>query len=831
MTTAGQFTAAQIATALAITPQAVRHQLRAVQAGVCVVAGNEAAAWTVDQFPAPLHERLAAKAPQQRCRTIETLLSLPRQQWQPAITLSNISQASFDAAEKLREALKPFLTAPQDTSLTAEEWKQRGADYYFRIFQQRITTHHWDRLFRRTQIRDNGVDNFDALPIYLPDRLKRKSVPEVEASAESSPDFTGLDNYLRAIKTPGQPDKDECDGIWRLALKTYQSILAAGDLEKRAARQVRQFLFARAEFLAPSKDALWVSFKRKIAALKKVGGNSQVLADRRTANGDRVEIPEADLDRLRHSAAIKNGGRIDTAWREEYRMLSEATRQRYPYSFRAPKKIHALLKRNKIDALTARHKGKRKLRRLVGTVQRDWTGIPSMHSWVVDDMTSNIECVLMDHRRMIVKDSDGAPYLFQPQIIAVMDSASRKFVGWTISEAKAPNAGIVCDAVLEGIKTHGVPKRLGVENGFVFGKSLLVNGKEDDQGRTLVVGLGNFGCEVDHFEKMNPQSKAELEYAFHQIQCLMERYPGYGGRSQILDAPEDFKLQQRLIRSGKIKATDCRMTFDEFIIEANNLILKYNATPQQGRLKGLSPDESFSAGIDSNDPPIQFTPKLEWLLNERQLVTVKAGGVSFTHRSTQQAITARGGQLANLVGEELWAVMDRRDASMVTFMSKNFTDTFTIEVCGKPSARESSIAPGSGVLAKERAKLREHARAIEDEYSRLKKGFGDPRHDLLAQIRGETPGLKNVKDATTRRVIINSRIEKSGEQMEQQRAEITTAKDQKTRRTAANKTKARRDGIPSVMVEDSEQDARALELLRAGARGIEPVEILEGDNQ
>lgn len=817
------FTAATIAAALGITPQAVREQLAGVvPAGTQTVTGNETKFYALAQLPARLRERLAIEAGRQNC-TMEILLALPRKQLPPAIPISHIAKSCFDQAKQLREALKPFLTKPREAGLTAEEWKQRGADYYFRVCKVRITPHHWDRLFRRTQIRDNGVEDFVALNIYLPDRLKRKSVTVTAAATGFAEDFTGLENYLGALKTPGQPDRDEVGGIWALALKTFQEMVKAGELEKRAARRVREFMFARAAFMAPSRDALWVAFKRKIAALKNADGDLKALADGRSDNGDRVEIPQVDVDRLSQSAAIKNGGRIDAAWREEYRLLSETTRQRYADSFKAPAKVHEILNREKIDALTIRHQGKRNLRRLVGGVQRDWTGIPSMHSWVVDDWTSNVECA--------IKNLDGTTSLIQPQIIAVMDSASRKFVGWTISEAKAPNAGIVCDAVLDGIKMHGVPKRLGVENGFVFGKSLLVNGKEDDQGRVMVVGLGQFGCIVDHFEKMNPQSKAELEYGFHQLQCLQERHPGYAGRLQILDAPEEFKREQRLIRAGKVEATQFRYTFDEFIAVTNQIILQYNATPQQGRLKGLSPDESFSAGMDANDPPIKFTPKLEWILNERQLVMVGVGGVSFTHLSTSQKIKVRGGELVNLVGEELWAVMDRNDASMATFINQNFTKTFTLEVCGKVSARESVFAPGSGDLAKERAKIREHERAISEEYHRLKNQLGNPRRDLLAAIRGQTNALANVPDETTRKVIINSRIEASGEQMKQQREVITAAKDQKTRRTAANKSKARRDGIPDVMVEDSEQDSRALELLRAGSRGLEPVETLEGEKQ
>jgi hypothetical protein len=708
-------------------------------------------------------------------------------------------------------------------NLSAAEIEQLGVEDYRRIHGHRITSRYWRELFMRTIRRDNGAEEWTRLEIYLSDRLKRKAAPADIVSAALVEDFIGLENYLRALKSPNQPDKDETIGVWNLALKTFQEMIRAGVLEKTATRRVCEFLFARASFLSATRRALVRTFERRRSALHDAGGDVNALRDGRADNGDRVEIPQADIDRLRQSAAIKNGGRIDAAWREEYPLLCEATRQRYADSFKAPAKIHEILCREKIDALATRHQGKRNLRRLAGGVERDWAGIPSMHSWVVDDWTSNVECA--------IKNSDGTTSLIQPQIIAVMDSASRKFVGWTISNAKAPNAGIVCDAVLEGVKTHGVPKRLGVENGFVFGKSHLVNGKEDDQGRVMVVGLGQFGCEVDHFEKMNPQSKAELEYAFHQLQCLQERHPGYGGRLQILDAPEDFKREQRLILAGKMEATESRYTFDEFIRATNQIFLQYNSTPQQGRLKGLSPDESFSAGKDPNEPPNKFTPKLEWILNERQLVTVGVGGVSLTHRSTSQKIKVRGGQLVNLVGEELWAVMDRKDASMVTFMDQNFTNTFTLEVCEKPSAREMDFAPSSGVLAKERAKIREHERAINEEYHRLKYQFGNPRRDLLAQMRGQTDALADVPDETTRRVIINSRIESSGEQMQQQRSEISAAKDQKTRRNSANKSKARRLGIPSVMIDDDEQTRRALELLGTGSRPAEEIVPAPGETE
>lgn len=146
---------------------------------------------------------------------------------------------------------------------------------------------------------------------------------------------------------------------------------------------------------------------------------------------------------------------------------------------------------------------------------------------------------------------------------------------------------------------------------------------------------------------------------------------------------------------------------------------------------------------------------------------------------------------------------------MVTFMTPDYRNTFTVETCRNPSADESRIASGSGVLAAELGKIGEHMHAVGDELKDLESEFGNPRHDLLAQLRGETTALSSVADSTTRRTIIDSRIEASAEQMNAQRQAITA----KRRQNSANKNMARRMDIPTVLVGDDEQSRRALELL------------------
>jgi hypothetical protein len=784
------FTAARIAAALWKRPQVVRKALRNVPpAGTRIVAGNEAAAWTVQQLPAALINPLAIKSVRRNCagdnrnQRVETLLAMPRRRWQPAIPLSRISDTDIQAATKLRDALHPWLASQHDSGLSCAEIKRRGVADYQRFFGHAITTRYWHELFTRTVRRDNGAEEWQRLEIYLADRLRQKDTPTAIVSEALAADFAELETVIAACSDPHAPNKTERLGVWTLALQKFSALVNAGETEKGAKRRLRQFLFARAPFLAASRDALWVALERKL---------KNGVGDRRENNGDRVELPAADLDLLRHAASTECGDRRNAAWQLKYDQLSDYTRRRYKDRWNCPAKVHELMNPELVDALHARHYGgKRAVRRMIGGLHGDrWAGIPAMHSWVVDDVTSNIEVAL--------KNPDGSTSLILPQIIAVMDSASRKWVGWSISNDKAPTAELVCDAVLDGFRKNNIPKQLWVENGFVFGKSLLINGKTDDMERTVVSGLAQYGCTVHHFGKMNPQAKAELERSFEAVQRLMEPHPGFTGRHQMLDAPEDFKREQRLINSGKVDATKFRYTFDEFkTAVVPKLVNDYNATPQRGHLKGLSPDEAFAAMKDANDPPIEYDPQLEWLFsNEKTIVEVRTGGVKFSHRSTGRIIRVRGGQLVNLIGQELWAWVERKDPSMVTFMDLDFTNPFTMEVCQTPSAREASMAPGSGVLGAEITKIREHERAVDDEYNRLVNQYGNPRRKLLADIRGPASPIHSTITHGTRRVaVVNGQLAESAEQMEQQRAEIRGRQKQREQKRSQAQRFARRTRI------------------------------------
>jgi len=810
------FTAAQIGAALGRKPQAIRKVLRDVApTGVRIASGQEAAAWSLAALPAPLRGSLDAEARLRRYRDAEALLTCPPKAWQPALPLNEICSRDIERAGWLRDALRPSLLR-QHASMTAANFEAQGVADYAAKFGHAITARHWRTLFQRTLKRDAGAEDWNRLEIYLPDKPRPKNAARRELPAPAAEQFQELAEFISACGDPARPNDIEQRAIWTLAFEKHRALVAQGMKPKKAARLCRAFLFSAAPSLAPSQNALWMAFDRRLKRFQP--GKPELLEDGRKANGNRAEYPAEDIDRIRHSASFENGTRIDAAWREAYPLLSEYTRRRHPNCRECPPAFRKLVSRELVDGVYASVQGKRATRKLIGGVTRNADNIPAMAHWAVDDMTSPVE--------VAIRNRDGTVSLIQPQLVAALDFASRKFVGWAISNEKGPSAKLSCAAILDGFARHGVCKRLYVENGFVFGNALNINGKVDEEGRTVVAGLAQYGCSIPHFNKMSPTSKGELEKAFDLLQRLLERHPGYGGRNQAVDASEAFKLEQRLIRSGKATPEKFRYMFDEFVRVMGNLIEQYNRTPQYGLLAGVSPNEAFEALRDQNDPPIKFDNQLHWILaNERYRVPVHAGGVTFRHYG--QKIRVRGGELPQHIGEEMWALVDREDASIVTFMSLDYNRTFTVEACQHPSADEIQTATGAGVLAAELEKIGQHRQALEAEAKRLKEKFGDPRRQLLAQIRNQPAG-RPAMTAPGRRVIVAESIATSAAQMLEQRQAIVT----KRRKTAAAKSQAQRfTQRTGIVVPESAQktfrpeDARTVaEFLRNGAEPTQEAE-------
>ncbi len=347
------FIAAQIARALGMKRQAVQWHLRDMEPATRekIVNGAKACGWTVAQIIAKFGERLAVETVRQNCKgddlvqRVETLLALPRTRYQPPLPLERICDADIQAATKLRDALKPWLICQHDGKFSAAELDLAGMQDYRRVHGHPITRDNWRKLFERTNQRDKGWEEFGRLELYLPGRPRQKDAPADVVSAALADDFAELEQYLfKQVINPHDPSELEIIGLWALTFKKFTSLVEAGESEKSARRRCRAFLFARAKFLAPTRNALRMSFERRLDRWQR--DNPDSLADGRRGNGNRFEYPTEDIERIQHSAAAENAKEIDAAWREKYQLLSESTRQRHPNCpRRCPRPLYRIVNR------------------------------------------------------------------------------------------------------------------------------------------------------------------------------------------------------------------------------------------------------------------------------------------------------------------------------------------------------------------------------------------------------------------------------------------------------------------------------------------------------
>jgi hypothetical protein len=802
-----QATAAQIAAALGRTPQAVRKLLRGVRpAGVRIVAGNEAAAWTVEQLPAPLRERLDDESKKQRCigsseiRRIETLLSMPRRQWQPPIPLDKIHDDVIGHATKLREALKPFLIQQCDPDLSSEEWKQIGVDNYHRIFGNRITLRYWDELLTRTLRRDNGAEEWNRLEIYLPDRLKGSTPTAKMATAAMADNIADLAAFISACTNPHAPNRTEHAGVWTLALEKFTALVGAGESEKSAARRVRQFLFARAPFLAASRDALLKAFNRKLGAWENSNGDAKALRDGREQNGARFALPEGDRDLLIRKAVFYYRGDITPAWRDLLRSgFSPAVIERY--AGRAANKSHvpASVRDSvapEVEILTVMHRGPRAFDAIKGHVTRCYDGISSLQCISGDDFTLNTY--------FYVPDGNGWFQLTRGQVILFIDFRTLRILGWALEPRKSYSSLTIRSLCTHVFGEFGVPEILYFERGL-WKSATLLKGKIEPFGFTEISqGLREFGIKFIH--AIRPRSKT-VERIGGMFQDIAEAEPGYCGRMEMKDAPESLRKQMAEVEARNVHPAKNFYSLDQWNRRIGQLVNQYNAEPQQGHiLAGLSPDQAFETHMNQENPPLQFNAALRYLLaHDKRLARVTLNGV--TIQIGKQKFNYRGQEIAHLVGREVLAWFDPENPETLVVTNQDRTNPICVTRSQNPSALESLIDPEAGTLGRELSRIEGQASYMKTRFNVVKAKFPLPQRQLLADAKGDLLGYQ-----------INSR-----------KSAFAARTDESRRRTAANKNKARRLDIPTVMVGDDDQSRRALELLgEAPRRRTGEVEITEG---
>jgi hypothetical protein len=602
------YTAAQLAVAARISKQTVLKSLAGIAAAENIlVRGNETSAWTFDLLPPSLKENLAECA-RRNGMDIAGYLDAFANPWQPPVALAQVSASCLDDAKKLRAALLPGLQRMDAPMLTPTEKIRLGLEDYKRAFGHVITERHWRRLMDRTLRRDAGVEDFQKLEIYLPEKPACKADAKRLLPAERT--FKCLTDLIQSFAEPNAPTWTEIAAFWAQVFEFYKS----GANTKRELRALRRelvnFLFRHAPFLAESKRAVRVAFDRKFVRWNEQGESAAALLDgRELKRGEKCapEIPQTDVDKIIWHAAKNYGGRVAPALRdfaasgERSGMAAHTIEIIARHHARKSQFNRRLMARvsNEIKNILPHALGKRAKDDAMAHVERDYSKFSSMEIVNADDFTLPVY--------FYVPDGNGWFTLVRGQCLLMLDVRSWKIIAWSLQPERNYNSLTIRTLMNRVCAGWGIPGTWYFERG-IWKNSHVVKGTAppgwNDAHSPLEekIGWENLGVKFRHAIRARTKP---VERVGGLLQDLMHGVRGYCGRNEKIDCPEVTKRAMDDLKFHRVNHPgELFLSFDEWHAQLGQLIDRYNATSQEGKvLQGLSPDEAFEKFWPHGNPP------------------------------------------------------------------------------------------------------------------------------------------------------------------------------------------------------------------------------------
>lgn len=286
----------------------------------------------------------------------------------------------------------------------------------------------------------------------------------------------------------------------------------------------------------------------------------------------------------------------------------------------------AVPKLDRVKLLKARHSGAERAAKLPFK-RRLTAGLKPNDVWLIDGHTFKAKVRHPDH---------GAP--FAPEVTLVIDAATRRVVGWSISLSE--NTIAVGDALRHAVSQAGVPAIVYSDNG---------PGEKAKQFDCPIAGLFvRLGCEHKTGIPGHPQGHGLIERSWqtHMIRCARQfaTYQGSDADDRtVRNMRLELEREQRAIKRqppGTVthlspKCPSWRQFFDA--VEAE--IATYNGTHRHSSLpkheagaaegKRMTPDEAWEVMLDAADQVLLDAPSLRNIFMPAVVRTAQRGEVSF----------------------------------------------------------------------------------------------------------------------------------------------------------------------------------------------------------
>jgi hypothetical protein len=630
------FTAEQLAGFLGVSSWAVRKRLRREPATALRSSkGQKTSGWPWGALPADWQATLAAIAKRKGYRSPEDMLSdESAAPWTPPVPVKDVPERFQGEAIQWRNALLPILPRQHDTD--PGELCKRGLEECRRVFGRDVAESTWRRHFDLAVKRDNGLEQWGRLEIYVADEAFQHSEAPLPARATiEAGDLTELTDAFSQVVNPSSLTVEDRDFVWAALLKSQAPREALLD-----------YAFKSLPGLALTRKALAKAFHRKLKAPK----------DGRPGKAGRPGAALCpDCARAVTGAAVDLDGDIAQAWRRLHleKKLCGKCVGLWHYDVRSNKSYVPLAVRNQVgpdvaSALPWRHGPKRA--RLLSPYVLRRRDIGPGDVFESDDVTWNTQFWLWD------TDESGRPYVGRGECLLFVDRGSWYPLGYRLIAGAVDLANRQKAAHYNGVDIRlgvlHVHDRVGLPRlGFQFENSVwrsrLVVGRKVRGWRFNLwrdfesglneegIVLGSAGRTVRHAHPGNPRTKI-IE---RQIRCAQERMrplPGFVGFNHREYKPELLDDFLRRVNAGKEHPREMFLSLSEFRDALDSELMAYAQEPQNGRwLPGVCPMDVWKNGIGqfpgvSSQPLRKLAPNVRHLLSTHwRKVDVTGQGIRF----------------------------------------------------------------------------------------------------------------------------------------------------------------------------------------------------------
>lgn len=593
---------------------------------------------------------------------------------------------------------------------------------------------------------------------------------------------------LQTIGT--SPTANEVAMLWHTAFETLEAFVLQGRPEKKIKRSLISFLARHAPFLSRSAAALRWSFNRKREHWQMHGRMAACLVDGRIeANSKRrVQLPQADRDKIIAEALFKHGGDVAPAFRGLLQRgeLEMETCQRYLLNPSRDSHIPEAVAREvmaETKLLLPHRFGPRQARLNGAYIERDWSKVAAGDWFSSDDFTLEIV--------FAVEDGRGWFTLTRGQFLPMICERSKRILDFVLVPESRYTAINVRTLINKVCSRYGLPRcGFTFENGLWRQSKLL--GGAVPFGELKMNFADRLGLRIEHALPGNARAKI-VENVGKLFQSRLRGEPGWvGSNEQVLkiESVQRAKLDVEARRTHPSEAGF--LLLDQWYRRLGELCEEYNATPQDSKVMGgkMSPDEAWRL-LQRRNEAGEVVPLVKLPDDCRYMLAPHTRRVRIGRNGIRLPKSLGGGNYRNeitgqLQNQEVTIYFDLECPDLLSIVSDYRQQVFTVPLAPKNPAHD----PTSEEIAAAQASVSAHTAYARQRISQLRSDYMPP----------------------TRANLVDPRTSALGREMQEQRTKVRDRQQKQRAAQTRVAVNARKAGLSPAAVADH----RALELLNEG---------------